>query len=118
MGETAIAFLCMCMLWWQVVWDEVKRQKDEVLARVGLLGKQQDKLSSQQDQLMESHADMRLEMDARLREVGEGVTDVRFATEDIKSDVNKLRTEQATKFDRMMDGMYQANNVSVVWGCC
>lgn len=95
-----------------MVWDEVKRQKDEVLARVGLLGKQQDKLSEQQDKLMSSHADMRQEMDARLREVGDGVTDVRFATEDIKSDVNKLRSEQATKFDSMMAGVHQANQAS------
>lgn len=91
----------------QVVWEEMKRQKDEVLSRVGLLGTQQEKLGSQQEKLMKAQEDM----DGRLREVSHDVLDVRYTADSIKDDLGQLRDDHASNMTKMDDKLTLATRV-------
>ncbi|GAX74809.1 hypothetical protein CEUSTIGMA_g2256.t1 [Chlamydomonas eustigma] len=72
------------------LWDEVRKQKDEVMARLGVVGKRQE-------QLMENQA----QLDERLKQVGDNVDDVKVNTHNINSRVALLDG----KMTELRDGM-------------
>eukprot|EP00955_Chlamydomonas_euryale_P045008 353034-Chlamydomonas_euryale.AAC.5 len=61
------------------LWDEVRKQKDELMVKLGSVGRKQE-------QLMESHE----AMDERLRQVGDSVDDVKANTHNINCRVAVL----------------------------